>query len=96
MRAAARFGALLLVLAGLACFALLVEPGPREVADWLGRACTNDRGRTDVECDALDATDLLVTFGGVLVVLGGALRLILRPADRGPRTLDLSRLRRGR
>lgn len=97
MRTLLRLGALLILLAGLACFVLLAQPGPREVGEWLGRTCTsggNSRARRD--CDALDATDLLLTFGAIFSVLGAALWIVLRPADRGPMTLDLSRLRRGR
>lgn len=101
MRALLRLGAFLVVLAGMACFLALAEPGPRQVGEWLGRTCTSGGNRrAPRDCDALDATDLLVTFGTIFIVLGSCLVIVLRPADRGPATLDLSGVtrlfRRGR
>jgi hypothetical protein len=91
MRGLLRLVAFLVLLAGLACFVVLIEPGPRQVGEWLGRSCSSGgnirRSRT---CDALDATDLLLTFGAILTVLGAVLWIALRSKDRGPATLDLS------
>lgn len=93
VRVALRVLGLILLVAGVVCGVLLVWPGPGEIAGWLGASCSPDGGWTTAQCSWLDAADLLWTGCWLAVVAGAVLRLVTRPAGRGPRTLDLRRWR---
>jgi hypothetical protein len=93
VRIALRLLGLLLLLAALACAVLLAWPGPTQVADVLGVSCAHSRHSGPEQCSWLDAADLLWTGVWLFAVVGAVLRLVTRPKGRGPRTLDLRRLR---
>jgi len=84
---------LILLVAGVICAVLLVWPGPAEIADRLGATCSTDGGRSRQQCDWFQAADLLWTGCWIAVILGAVLRLVTRPAGKGPRVLDLRRRR---
>lgn len=92
-RVALRLLGLLLLLGGLACAVLLIWPGPAAIAESLGSTCASDRSGDTHQCSWLEAVDLVWTGCWVSVVVGFVLRLVTRPAGRGPRVLDLRRRR---
>ena len=94
LRISLRILGLVLVILSLSCLLALVWPGPHAVAEAMGMSCANDRGGTNYQCTWWDAADVLITAFGVSLVAGFVLRLLTRPAGRGPRILDLRWLRR--
>lgn len=84
---------LILLVAGLACAVLLVWPGPAEIAERLGVTCGDGGLGPSRQCSWLEAADLLWTGCGLAIVIGAVLRLVTRPAGKGPRVLDLRRRR---
>ena len=94
VRIALRLLGLVLFLVGLAGVVALFKPGPSEVADWMGGNCSQDGGRTSGNCTVLDAIEVLLA-APLLILVGGVMALALRPEDKQPLTLDLSRFRRG-
>ena len=94
LRMTLRLVGLLLLILSLCCLVALVWPGPYAVAEAMGRSCANDRLGSRYQCTWWDAADVLITALGVSLVAGFVLRLLTRPAGKGPRTLDLSWLRR--
>lgn len=94
LRIALRILGLVLLIVGLSCLVGLFWPGPWEVAEAMGRSCANDRSGRSYQCSWWDAADILLTGAGVALVIGLVLRVMTRPPDRGPRTLDLRWLRR--
>ena len=90
-----RLVGLLLLILSLCCLVALVWPGPHTVAEAIRMSCANDRLGSKYQCTWWDAADVLVTVFGVSLVGGVVLRLLTRPAGKGPRTLDLRWLRRG-
>jgi len=75
---------------------LLFKPGPGEIADWMGNSCDHDsRDLTSGgDCDAFDVILILIS-APLFILVGGVMVLALGPErEGGPRTLDLSRLRR--
>lgn len=76
-------------LAGFACFVLLFEPGPREVAERMGKNCSHAQGGPSEQCTILDAVELLF-IGPSLILIGGLALLLLRPPGKGPLRIDLS------
>lgn len=92
-----RVAGLLMFLVGIACIVVLFKPGPGELADWMGKSC--DHNAKDVsgpeQCTTLDVI-LIVISAPVLILIGGVMAMALGPErEGGPRTLDLSRFRRG-
>ena len=83
-----------LFLAGIAGVVLLFNPGPGEIAESMGNSCRH--GRTGGEqCNVLDVLLILIS-APLLILVGGVMALALGPErEGGPRTLDLSRFRRG-
>ena len=93
-RIALRAGGLVLLIVSLTCLVLIVWPGPARVAELLGTSCASDRHGSRQQCSWLDATDLLWSGFWIALLLGAVLRLTTRAPGRGPRTIDLRRLRR--
>ena len=85
-----------LFLAGIAGIVLLFKPGPSEIADWMGNSCRHSRsGPGSEQCNVLDVVLILIS-APILILVGGVMALALGPErEGGPRTLDLSRFRRG-
>lgn len=87
-----------MVAVGVAALVLLVVPGPRDVAEWMGKNCSHTsigRMRPSESCNALDVLEWL-TAAPILIVVGAVLLLALgRDADDGalgqPLTIDLRR-----
>jgi len=94
LRMSLRILGLLLLIVSLSCLVALFWPGPRAVAEAMGMSCANDRMGSKYQCTWWDAADVLITAFGVSLVAGFVLRLLTRPAGKGPRTLDLRWLRR--
>ena len=86
------FGVVLL-LAGLALIVMLFNPGPAEVADWMGDECAHGRNETGEACNAMDVIEVTLA-APVMILIGFVLAIALRPKGKGPFTLDLSRGRR--
>lgn len=84
---------LILLVAGVVCAVLLVWPGPAEIAERLGATCGDGGLGPSHQCSLLEAADLMWTGCWVALVIGAVLRLVTRPAGRGPRVLDLRRRR---
>ncbi len=86
---------LVLFLVGLAGVIALFVPGPTEIADWMGESCDHDsRDLTSGgQCTVFDVVLILIS-APLLILIGGVMALALRPEDKGPMTLDLSRFRR--
>jgi H+/Cl- antiporter ClcA len=84
---------LLMFLAGVAIVVVMFEPGPTEVADWMGESCSRN-GTHNQQCSIWDVLGFL-WVAPVLILIGGVMALALRPEDKGQATLDLSRFRRG-
>ena len=82
-------GLLLFLLGVAALFAILVEPGSRQIADWMGKNCQHTRHGPGEQCNVLDVLAVL-GFTPVLILVGGVMALALRPPGKGPMTLDLS------
>lgn len=93
-RIALRLLSLFLLLAGVACAVLLFWPGPGKVAETLGVSCAHSSHDVGEQCTWFDAADLLRTGVWLFLLSGAVLRLVTRAPGHGPRTLDLSRLRR--
>ena len=86
VRIGLRLLGLVLLLAGIAGIVLLFEPGPAEIADWMGDECAHGRNETGEQCNSLDVIEVL---GGapLLILIGGVLVLAMR---KGPLVLDFS------
>ncbi|MCV7430328.1 hypothetical protein [Mycolicibacterium bacteremicum] len=93
VRITLRLLGLVLLVAGVACAIALVWPGPSEIAQRLGSTCGDGGLGPSHQCSWLEAADLLWTGCAVAVVLGAVLRIVTRPAGRGPLVLDLRRRR---
>jgi hypothetical protein len=94
-RIALRLLGVVLLLASVAAIVVLIDRGPTGIAEWMGKSCAHTapgRGAPE-QCTVLDVLQIywIVT---ILFVIGFVLTLSMRPADRGPITLDLSRFRR--
>jgi hypothetical protein len=92
-RIALRLLGLILLVAGVACAVLLVWPGPAGVAEVLGATCGDGGLGPSHQCGWLEAAGLVWTGCWSAIVIGAVLRLLTRPAGRGPRVLDLRRRR---
>lgn len=92
-RIALRLLGLILLVAGLGCAVMLVWPGPTEIAAGLGATCGGGGLGPSHQCSWLEAVDLLWTGCWLAIVIGAVLRLVTRPAGRGPRVLNLRRRR---
>jgi hypothetical protein len=88
------FGLLCLVF-GVGMLVLLVVPGPGEVAEWMGQSCRRSKSGPSETCTVGDVIELALAAPAA-ILLGFPLVLALRPRDKGPFTLDLSRLNRRR
>lgn len=91
VRIALRLLGLILLVAGLVCAVLMFWPGVGAVAEALGSTCASDRSGRTHQCSWFEAADLLWTGCWLAIVIGGVLRLVTRPAGKGPRVLDLRR-----
>ena len=96
MRVLARLLGVVLLLGGIAMLVSLVVPGPADVADWMGKSCAHGNLTSDKneQCTITDVL-LVVASAPIMVLIGFVLTVALRPKDRGPITLDLSRFTRG-
>jgi hypothetical protein len=92
-RIALRLLGLLLFLLGLAMLVVLVYPGPRDVADWMGNNCAHTKNGPSEQCNIFDVLEFIF-FAPWLILGGGVLALVMRPSGKGPVTIDLS-ARRG-
>jgi hypothetical protein len=92
-RIALRLLGLLLLLGGLACAVLLIWPGPAQIAAFLGSSCASDDSGVSHQCSWLEAADLVWTGCWVSIVIGFVVRLLTRPAGKGPLVLNLRRWR---
>ena len=92
-RIALRLLGLLLLLLSAVCLVLIFVPGPGAVAEFMGVSCAYSQGGEPEQCTGWDAVKLLWTGVWVFAILGFVLRVTTRPPGRGPRTLDLRRLR---
>ena len=77
---------LVLLLAGIAGIVLLFEPGPGEIADWMGDECAHGRNEPGEQCNALDVIEILA-ISPLLMLVGFVLVLAMR---KGPLVIDLS------
>lgn len=93
VRIGLRLLGLLLVLLSAACLVLVFVPGPRAVAEVMGVSCAYSEQGPSEQCSSWDAVTLLWTGVWVFALVGLVLRLVTRPEGRGPRVLDLRRLR---
>lgn len=90
-RIALRLLGFVLLFAGIAMVVLLVYPGPRDVADWMGSSCAHSENGPSEQCNVLDVLEF--TFVAPWLILGGGvLALVMRrEATRGtPMTIDFS------
>jgi hypothetical protein len=84
-----------LLVGSIAAVVFLIDRGPTGVAEWMGKSCAHSgpsRGSPE-QCDILDVVQIYWLVP-ILFVIGFALTLSMRPADRGPITIDLRRFRR--
>ncbi len=95
LRIGLRLLGLVLLLAGVGAIVLLFEPGPRQIADWMGDNCAHTKNGPSEQCNVLDVIEILLAAPW-LILIGGVMTLALRRSDRGPVTIDLSRFRRRR
>lgn len=86
VRIGLRLLGLVLLLAGLAGIMLLFEPGPTEIADWMGDECAHGRNETGEQCTSTDVIEVLAG-APLLILIGGVLVLAMR---KGPLVLDFS------
>jgi len=86
VRIGLRLLGLVLLLAGLAGIVLLFEPGPTEIADWMGDECAHGRNETGEQCTSTDVIEVLAG-APLLILIGGVLVLAMR---KGPLVLDFS------
>jgi hypothetical protein len=93
VRIALRVLGLVLLLLSATCLVLVFVPGPRAVAEFMGASCAYGQFDDPEQCTGWDAVSLLWSGVWIFAILGLVLRLTTRPAGRGPRTLDLRRLR---
>ena len=92
-RIALRLLGFLMLLVGLASVVVLFYPGPGDVAEWMGQNCARGRNSTGETCTVGDV--ILIALGSpVFILLGFVLTITLRPPDKGPITLDFSKLGR--
>ena len=94
VRIGLRLLGLLLLVVGVACLVAMWWPGPARVASAMGVACGDDSLDPAHQCTAFDAVSVLWSGVWISLGVGFVLRLVTRPEGRGPRTIDLSRLRR--
>lgn len=92
VRIALRLLGVVLLLAGIAGIVILFNPGPSEVADWMGNSCAHSENGPSESCNVLDVLSL-VAVAPILILVGGVMALALGP-DKGTGagfTIDLSR-----
>ena len=90
LRIALRLLGLVLLVIAVACVVLLIGPGPRQIAEWMGVSCGYNDGPSE-QCSAFDATTVLWTAFWVSFIAGVALRIATRPEGRGPMVINLRR-----
>lgn len=94
MRILLRLLGVVLLLGGIGLIVILFEPGPGEVADWMGDNCAHQKNRPGEACNILDVLEISAT-APFLILIGFVLTLAMRPERKEPITLDFSRLGRG-
>jgi hypothetical protein len=94
VRIGLRLLGLLMFLVGVAAVVLMVYPGPRDIADWMGNSCAHTKGGPSEQCTIFDVLAILLVAPW-LIIVGGVLALALRPPGKGPVTIDLSGQGRG-
>jgi hypothetical protein len=82
-----------MLLVGLGIVAVMIYPGPRDIADWMGNSCANTRGGPGEQCSIWDVLSFL-WVAPVLILVGAVMAAALRPEGKGPVTIDLSGRRR--
>ncbi len=84
-----------MLLVGIAIVVLMIYPGPRDIADWMGDSCAHTQHGPGEQCTVWDVLGWL-WWAPILILIGGVMALALRPQAEGaqPRTIDLSGRRR--
>jgi hypothetical protein len=90
LRISLRLLGLLMFLVGVAVIVVIIYPGPRDIADWMGNSCAHTENGPSEQCTIFDVLEMLF-FAPWLILIGGVLALALRPPGKGPTTIDLSR-----
>jgi hypothetical protein len=91
VRITLRLSGLVLLLLGVACLVLLIQPGPQAVAEAMGVSCAYSRHGQAEQCGWWDAATLLWTGFWVFIIAGAVLRLTTRPKGKGPLVINLRR-----
>jgi uncharacterized membrane protein HdeD (DUF308 family) len=91
VRVALRLLGLVLLIAGVACLVLLVQPGPHAIAEAMGVGCATSRMGPAEQCSWWNAAELLLTGFVGCVITGFVLRMITRRKGSGPITINLGR-----
>jgi hypothetical protein len=80
----------LLLLLGLGILVIMVFPGPRDVADWMGNSCAHTQNGPSEQCTIWDVLSLL-EITPILIIVGAVLALVMRPSSGSAvETIDLS------
>src|SRR4051794_27246958 len=88
LRISLRLLGVVLVIAGVAMIVLLVYPGPRDVADWMGNSCAHTKDGPSEQCSVFDVLEF-ITIAPWLIVGGLILALVLRPErETSPRVVS--------
>jgi hypothetical protein len=82
-------GVVMLVI-GIAGLVVLVYPGPRDIADWMGNSCAHTTNGPGEQCSIFDVLEFI--FVAPWLILGGViLALVMRPErGGGSPSIDLS------
>jgi len=90
-RIALRLLGFLLLFLSLGILLIMVFPGPRDVADWMGNSCAHTQNGPSEQCSIWDVVSLL-EFVPILLIVGTVLALVMRPSSGagGFETIDLS------
>lgn len=86
---------MVLLTGSIAAIVVLIDRGPAGIAEWMGKSCSHTApgSGSPGQCTVGDVLEIY-SIVPILFVIGFVLTLAMRPADRGPITIDLSRFRR--
>ena len=78
LRIGLRLLGLVLLIVGVAMIVVLIYPGPRDVADWMGNSCAHTKDGPGEQCTVFDVLEF-ITIAPWCIIGGFVLAVALRP-----------------